>query len=165
MTNTITELPIDTVKELSEIAQDWVNKYEYIGKIVRESYDEPMTTEDKDNQMYDEGEVLFLSHMTGLRAGLNNANVLGWIKKCQDKYIETLAKFESTKLELDGMTCAYWKRKKNQAEVQYARTQVLYQQLDKIAPANWSRSFGSSKDTKKTMTESAHKDMMSYLKG
>ena len=37
MTNTITELPIDTVKELSEIAQDWVNKYEYIGKIVRES--------------------------------------------------------------------------------------------------------------------------------
>lgn len=163
MNNTITQLPIDTVKELQGVAKRFVDEYVFLSKITIASYDEPETDQDKDAKLYDEGETLFISAMTGLNLTLNNAKTLAWIKNCQDKYLEHFKKFDTSKLEIDGLNCAFWKRKKNQAEVQYARTQVLYTSMYKEAPDTWSKQWGSSVSNKKIMTDSAHKDMMKYL--
>jgi hypothetical protein len=163
MTNTITQLPIDTVKELQGVAKRFVDEYIFLSKITIASYDEPETDQDKDAKLYDEGETLFISAMTGLNLTLNNSKTLAWIKNCQDKYLEHFKKAESSKLEIDCLNCAFWKRKKNHAEVQYARTQILYTAMHKEAPNNWSKQWGSSVSNKKIMTESAHADMMRYL--
>ena len=163
MNNTITELPQDTVKEMYNIGKNFIDDYITISKITRESYNEEPTDEDKNYMVYDEGEVLFVSHITGLKYSLNNDKTLAWIKNCQDKFLEAYKKAESSKLEIDCLNASYWMRKKNQAEVQYARTQVLYQAMMKEKPDNWASSFGSNKNTKTVMTESAHKDFMSYL--
>ena len=163
MTNLITQLPNDTVKDLERIATGWIDEYEFISKIIRASYDEEMTDEDKENQLYDEGESLFISHLTGLNLTLNNPKILGWIKNCQDKFLEARKKYKGSKLEIDGLNASYWKRKKNQAEVQHAKTQVLYNKMVKEAPANWSKSFGSNQEKKKVHTETVHADFMRYL--
>tara|TARA_R110002012_G_scaffold83572_1_gene210203 strand:+ start:738 stop:1253 length:516 start_codon:yes stop_codon:yes gene_type:complete len=163
MTNLITQLPSDTVKDLERIATGWIDEYQFISKIIQASYDEPLTDKDKESQLYDEGESLFISHLTGLNLTLNNPKILAWIKNCQDKYLEHYKLADTSKLEIDALNCAFWKRKKNQAEVQHAKTQVLFNKMVKEAPANWSKSFGSNQDKKKIMTESAHKDMMKYL--
>jgi coproporphyrinogen III oxidase len=163
MTNLITHLPNDTVKDLERIASGWIDEYQFISKIIQASYDEPMTAEDREYQLYDEGESLFISHLTGLNLTLNNPKILAWIKNCQDKFLEAVKKFEGSKLEIDGLNASYWKRKKNQAEVQHAKTQVLFNKMVKEAPANWSKSFGSNQDKKKILSESAHTDFMKYL--
>tara|TARA_R100001143_G_C3329293_1_gene118663 strand:- start:255 stop:743 length:489 start_codon:yes stop_codon:yes gene_type:complete len=159
----ITQLSIETTKELIAMGTRWVNDCEALTKLCQAEYLEEPTQEDKDYQVYDEGEPQFISMITGLKMSLNSQPVLNWIKKCQDNHLEFTKKFETSKLELDGLKASLWKRKKNQAEVQYAKTELLYETLVKQKPDNYATQFGSSADNKKVMTESAHKDMMKYL--
>ena len=159
----ITQLSNETTQELKKMATRWVNDCEALTKLCQAEYLEVPTEEDNNSKAYDEGEVHFISFVIGLKASLNAKSVLAWIKKCQDNHIEWTSKFESSKLELDGLKASFWKRKKNQAEVQYAKTGMLYKTLLKEKPDSYAISFGSSADNKKVMTASAHKDMMKYL--
>jgi hypothetical protein len=88
--NTI-DLSKDSVAELIGMAKGWVDDCEALTRLCNAEYKEEPTQEDKDKQSYDEGEIHYISILSGLKASLTSATVLAWLKKCEDNKKEWLS--------------------------------------------------------------------------
>tara|TARA_R100001086_G_scaffold51858_1_gene23143 strand:- start:680 stop:1171 length:492 start_codon:yes stop_codon:yes gene_type:complete len=161
--NTI-DLSKQSVEELIQMAKGWVDDCEALTRLCNAEYLEEPTQEDKERQAYDEGEVHYISILSGLKASLTSAAVLSWLKKCEENKKEWTAKFASSLLELDSLKASFWKRKLNQAQVQYTKTEILHRAMVEFKPKDYSLSFGSTPENKKVMTTAAAQEMMEYLK-
>tara|TARA_R100001079_G_scaffold84300_1_gene47283 strand:+ start:638 stop:1129 length:492 start_codon:yes stop_codon:yes gene_type:complete len=161
--NTI-DLSRQSVEELIQMAKGWVDDCEALTRLCNAEYLEEPTQEDKERQAYDEGEVHYISILSGLKASLTSAAVLSWLKKCEENKKEWTAKFASSLLELDSLKASFWKRKLNQAQVQYTKTEILHRAMVEFKPKDYSLSFGSTPENKKVMTTAAAQEMMEYLK-
>lgn len=157
------DLSKESVEELIQMAKGWVDDCEALTKLCLAEYKEEPTQEDLDKQSYEEGEIQYISILSGLKASLTSPTVLAWLKKCEDNKKEWTAKFASSLLELDSLKASFWKRKLNQAQVQYAKTEVLHRAMVEFKPSHYAISFGSTPENKRVMTEAAAKEMIEYL--